>query len=169
MVVQVVHCTTVRGPGVGARSACQAVVPGLDCIHPEEVPFSQLHKSDMADSSPNNSLVQAGLRMNFFHISNEIKYQDTKRQRPKSPLFSAKDSRKQHLARTYSTLQLSKEVVFPQRSEKPGTLKRSPIPVLVGTNGQLLLRAVISTSHNPVVLEAKFSGPTYHTTGKHNS
>lgn len=80
MVVQIVYCTEVPGQGLGARSTCQAVSPGTDSIYPEEVPFPKLHKSTMANSSPNNSLFQAGPRINFFKISNEIKYQDTKRQ-----------------------------------------------------------------------------------------
>lgn len=154
MVVQVVHCTTVHGQGVGSRSTGQAVTGGMDCIHLEEVPFFKLHKSNMANSSPNNSLFQAMPKMNFFRISSEIKYQDTMRQRRNSPLFSARDSSKQPLARTCSTLQLSEKVVFPQRPEKPGTLKHSLSSVLVGTNGQLLLRAMISSHNSVILLEA---------------
>lgn len=90
-VVQVVHYATVPGQGVGARSTCPAVNPGMHSIHPEEVLFSKLHKSSIANSSPNNSLFQAGPRMHVFRISSEIKYQGTKRKRPKFSLFSPKE------------------------------------------------------------------------------
>lgn len=90
-VVQVVHYATGPGQGVGARSTCPAVNPGMHCIHPEEVLFSKLHKSNIANSSPNNSLFQAGPGMHVFRISSEIKYQDTKRKRPKFPIFSHKE------------------------------------------------------------------------------
>lgn len=80
MVAQVVHCTEVPSQGLGERSTCQTMNPGMDCIYPGEVPFHKLHKSNTANSSPNNSLFQAGSRINFFRISDQIKYWNTKRQ-----------------------------------------------------------------------------------------
>lgn len=90
MVVQVAHCTTVSGQRVGVKSwpssVCQAANL-MDHFHPEEVLFSKLHKGSMTNSSPYNipnSNLKPFLRLGlllFFRISNEIKYQDTRRQR----------------------------------------------------------------------------------------